>query len=731
MRIAIYVIVWAIIAAVVVALVTLPISLQAHLIAGTIVVSAMILLKFLRPLGVWRLIALGLGTAVVLRYLYWRTTSTLPPVNQIEDFIPGLILYLAELYNIGMLFLSLFVVAMPHPPRKAPPIDQENAPTVDVFVPSYNEDAELLATTLSAALAMDYPAGRMQVYLLDDGGTDEKCASDNYLSAKAARERRAQLQELCTGLGVTYLTRARNLSAKAGNLNNGLANSTGDLIVVFDADHAPARDFLTETIGYFGRDPKLFLVQTPHFFINPDPLERNLKTFKHMPSENEMFYGIIQRGLDKWNAAFFCGSAAVLRREALDAAGGFAGRSITEDAETAITLHAKGWNSIYVDKPLIAGLQPATFASFIGQRSRWAQGMLQILFYQRPLFKRGLSLPQRLCYTSSALFWMFPFARLIFLISPLFYLFFGLEIFTASGAEFLAYILSYMVVNLMMQNYLYGRYRWPWISELYEFIQSVYLLPALISVMLNPSKPTFKVTAKNESLDTRRVSELGKPFFIIFAVLTLGLIATYWRTIVQPYNADTTLVVGYWNILNLLMAGCALGVVSERPEGRAARRFAVQRTGEITVEGKTAPMMTENASVDGIGIRMMSSAFDRLPVGSKALISFETTIDMPRGELPIKVMRVQRDDKGVLLGCRYEVSEPLHSRMIADLVFSNSETWRRFQERRRQNMGVIYGTLRFLRIAIFQTSRGLSYFLGLTRFSHPAQPNPPKVEPAE
>ena len=77
----------------------------------------MILLKFLRPYGVWRLIALGLGTAMVLRYIYWRTTSTLPPVNQLEDFIPGLILYLAELYNIGMLFLSLFVVAMPLPRR--------------------------------------------------------------------------------------------------------------------------------------------------------------------------------------------------------------------------------------------------------------------------------------------------------------------------------------------------------------------------------------------------------------------------------------------------------------------------------------------------------------------------------------------------------------------------------------------------------------------------------------
>jgi cellulose synthase (UDP-forming) len=719
MRTASYVIVWAVIAAVVVLLITLPISLQAHLIAGAIVVTAMIVLKFLRPHGVWRLIALGLGTAIVLRYIYWRTTSTLPPVNQIEDFIPAMTLYLAELYNIGMLFLSLFVVAMPLPRRKTPPIDPQTAPAIDVFVPTYNEDAELLATTLSAALAMDYPADRLKVYLLDDGGTDEKCNADNFVAANAATERRTTLQALCAGLGVNYLTRERNVSAKAGNLNNGIAHSSGELIVVFDADHAPARSFLTETIGFFALDPKLFLVQTPHFFINPDPLERNLKTFKDMPSENEMFYGIIQRGLDKWDASFFCGSAAVLRRTALETTNGFQGRSITEDAETAITLHATGWHSVYVDKPLIAGLQPATFASFIGQRSRWAQGMMQILIYHRPLFKKGLSLPQRLCYCSSALFWLFPFARLIFLVSPLFYLFFGLQIFTASGSEFFAYILSYMIVNLMMQNYLYGRYRWPWISELYEFIQSVYLLPAVISVMLNPSKPTFKVTAKNESLETRHVSELGKPFFIIFAVLALGVVATYWRTITEPYNADTTLVVGLWNFLNLLMAGCALGVVSERPEGRAARRFSVKRRGEITFNGQTAPIVTENASVDGVALRVMSTAFGELRVGSEAQISFETTINMPRGRLSVRVMRLTPDEKGILLGCRYLASEPLHSRMIADLAFSDAERWALFQQARRQNMGVIYGTLRFLRIALFQTSRGLSYFFGLYRFKRP------------
>jgi cellulose synthase (UDP-forming) len=228
-----------------------------------------------------------------------------------------------------------------------------------------------------------------------------------------------------------------------------------------------------------------------------------------MPSENEMFYGVIQRGLDKWDASFFCGSAAVLRRSALAETNGFQGRSITEDCETALELHALGWHSIYVDRPLIAGLQPASFASFIVQRSRWLQGMIQILLFQKPFMKRGLSIPQRLCYLSSMLFWFFPIGRTIFLIAPLFYLFFDLQIFTSSGSEFLAYTLSYMVVNLMLQNYLYGEFRWPWISELYEYAQSLYMLPALVSVLLHPSRPTFNVTAKGESIDTDRLSEIA------------------------------------------------------------------------------------------------------------------------------------------------------------------------------------------------------------------------------
>jgi cellulose synthase (UDP-forming) len=702
---------WAFFAAVMLVLVTLPISLQAQLVGSATILGVMMILKQFRPDGAWRLVALAFGTAIVLRYVYWRTTNTIPPVNQIENFIPGFLLYLAEMYSVGMLALSLFVVSSPMRPR--PPhilAAKATLPTVDVFIPTYNEPADLLVSTIAAAQAMDYPKELVKVWLLDDGGTDQKRNSDQILQAAAAQRRHEELRKLCANFGITYLTRARNEHAKAGNLNNALAQSTGDLVAVFDADHAPARDFLQKTVGYFADDPKLFLVQTPHFFLNPDPIENNLDTFERMPSENEMFYGIIQRGLDKWNGSFFCGSAALLSRKALATTGGFAGVSITEDCETAVELHSKGWNSVYVDQPLIAGLQPATFSSFIGQRSRWAQGMMQILLLRMPILKRGLSMPQRLCYASSTLFWLFPFPRMIFLIAPLCYLFFDLEIFTASGSEFLVYTLAYMVANLIMQNFLYGSFRWPWISELYEYMQSVHLLPAVVSVILKPKKPSFKVTAKDESVTTDRLSELSRPFFVIFAILLAGVAVTVYRVYTEPWKADVTLVVGGWNLLNLIIAGCALGVVSERGQKRVfTHRVKVSRRCEFRINEAWYPGTIEDVSDQGARVRVAGVPSEQVAKGMEGAISFETHTEGLAGSLPLLVRGMSNDRETVTLNCRYDPREIVHQRLIADLIYANSKQWTEFQLARRRNPGVVMGTLGFLALSIRATLRGLGF----------------------
>ena len=248
--------VWAAAVASIFTLATLPIGIDAQLMVALACVGSMLLLWHAPRRGIFKHVFLALGTFVVLRYVYWRTTSTLPPLSSPVDFGFGLALYLAEMYCVLVLAMSLFIIADPVERGDAPAVADDDLPTVDVFVPSYNEDAELLAGTLAAAKSMDYPPDKLTVYLLDDGGTDAKCNHKDPRISLPAQKRRATLRALAERLECRYVTRAKNDHAKAGNLNAGLAASEGQLVAVFDADHAPFRSFLRETVGYFVKDPQ-------------------------------------------------------------------------------------------------------------------------------------------------------------------------------------------------------------------------------------------------------------------------------------------------------------------------------------------------------------------------------------------------------------------------------------------------------------------------------------------
>ncbi|HEV7260343.1 MAG TPA: UDP-forming cellulose synthase catalytic subunit [Bosea sp. (in: a-proteobacteria)] len=713
---------WILSAGLFVLFVTQPIGIKLHFAFSVVSIAAMIAISWLRLGGIFRHIFLALGSIIIIRYVYWRITETIPDPTQVADFIPGMLLLIADLFCITMLGLGLFVNAQPITRNAAPQLKDEELPSVDVFVPSYNEERDLVATTLAAAKALDYPHNKLKVFLLDDGGTDEKVYSFDHAVASAARARRSDLQQLCADLGVTYLTRERNLHAKAGNLNNGLAHSAGDLVVVFDADHVPAREFLRETVGHFATEPKLFLVQTPHFFINADPLERNLQTFKSMPSENEMFYGAIQKGLDSWNAAFFCGSAAVLRRAALDEVGGFAGVTITEDCESALELHSRGWKSLYVDKPLIAGLQPETFESFIGQRSRWCRGMLQIFMLKNPLFNTGLSLPQRLCYTSSNLFWLFPLSRLIFMISPLFFILFNLQIYNASPQSFVAYTLTYILAVILIQHYLYGSLRWPWISELYEYIQSVYLFRAVMSVIANPRAPKFNVTQKGNSLAEDELSPLAWPFYAIFAFLLATLAYTGYRYVTEPAARDLLVVIGAWNVFNTVMAGLALGVVSERRERRKIQRLETSRRGSLSIGDLEVPVIVKDASVGGLKVQLGGTdgrQFGQLlaPGRHAAMIRVESETGAPL-QAQVAITSATSADDSRMLGLRFLGDGADRYRIIADVAYADLSAMREMRAARQNRQSLVLGTARTLVWAAREAMRGM-FFLLFRRSNRP------------
>lgn len=699
----------------------LPMSLQAQLVLSLTILGLM-LLSMQRPENkTLRLMTFVYAFVIALRYAYWRTTDTLPDTSDLLNFIPGLLLYIAEMYCLIMLAINFFIVA--DPLKREAPETQASAelPTVDVFVPSYNEAPDLLALTLAAAKNMNYPAGKFTVYLLDDGGTDAKCEHRDPTVAHAARRRREALQALCTALGVVYHARSENTHAKAGNLNAGLQISTSELVVVFDADHAPVREFLNETVGYFATDERLFLVQTPHFFLNPDPLEKNLDTFRQMPSENEMFYSIVQRGLDKWNASFFCGSAAVLRRVALEETHGFQGQSITEDCESALALHSRRWHSVYVDKPLIAGLQPETLVSFIGQRIRWAQGMLQILLLNRPFLQRGLTMAQRICYAGTNLFWLFPLTRLTFMVAPLLYIFFSLQIFQANIVEFVCYTLTYLISSFAMQNYLFGKVRWPWVSELYEYVQAVMLLGAIFSVVRNPRKPTFNVTAKGQTLEESRLSPIAAPYFVVFLLLAAASAYAIWRYATEPMPSELLLIVTGWNLINMGLAGAALGVVSERRERRRNQRLSVRRHALLHIGSVVHTVVLKNVSSGGVAVEFIDNPGSEMAEGQVCSLELRRNGKVLRKDIVCRVAKPEPSERN--FGFAFVQRDPETFSLIAEIMYSDQSFLQDRINLRQKPIGFVRGTLRFAYWSVRETLRAFAYALGLVKeeqqFSHP------------
>jgi len=427
-----------------------------------------------------------------------------------------------------------------------------------------------------------------------------------------------------------------------------------------------------------------------------------------MPAENEMFYGLVQKGLDKWNAAFFCGSAALLRRQALEEVGGFHGSSVTEDAETALELHAHGWNSVYVQKPLIAGLQPETFESFIGQRSRWARGMAQILLLKNPLFVPGLKLAQRICYLSSSLFWLFPLSRMVFIFAPLMYIFFDMKIYIANGQEFIAYTLTYMLSALLIQSYVFGRVRWPWTSDLYEYVQAVKLFPAVIGVFLDPRRPKFNVTAKGQTLDENQLSSLAWPYFALFALVAISIVALGLKFVNEPDARDLIAVVGVWSVFNLCLTGVALGVVSERRERRSAPRVASNRVASLDIGPQTASVAIEDMSFGGLRVRVLDGT--KLPAKGAGVLRVESGEDGSRGlETPIVIAGRRVNDDGRGVGLKFYGVSADRFRIISKVMFSTIDPIYAGRSQKYLHFGVLRGSLNFAVAALNQTFRGLYY----------------------
>ncbi|HZA51916.1 MAG TPA: cellulose synthase catalytic subunit, partial [Myxococcaceae bacterium] len=311
----------------------------------------------------------ALYMALTTAYLAWRALFSINP----EAPAYAWSFFALEVY--ACLFSIVFYATILDRTRRASPPPLEGL-EVDVFICTYNEAIPLLRQTVRRAMAMDYPH---RTWLLDDGN-------------------RPQARALAEELGCGYFARTRNEHFKAGNLNHALSKTAGDLVVVLDADHLVRKEFLRRLVGHFA-DPQVAVVQTPQVFYNVDSFQHHLDARRgRLWHEGAIFHHAIQPGADRWNAAFFVGTGAILRRSALEQIGGFATGSVTEDAFTCMRLHAAGFRSVYHDEPLAYLMAPESLLQYLVQRLRWGQGSMQILRLENPLWRPGLTLCQRLVY---------------------------------------------------------------------------------------------------------------------------------------------------------------------------------------------------------------------------------------------------------------------------------------------------------------------------------------------
>ncbi|MBW3551872.1 MAG: glycosyltransferase [Gemmatimonadetes bacterium] len=492
-------------------------------------------------------------------YIIWRWGWTL----NWDAWWFSIPLVTAETYVLFSALLTTFTVWTLNR-RTSPPAPE--GLDVDVFITTYDEPLEIIRRTVIGARAIRYPH---RTFILDDGKRDA-------------------LRELASELGVGYIRRQGNEHAKAGNLNNALKETSGEFILQLDADHVPLPHMLDSLLGFF-EEPDVAFVQSPQDFYNTNSFSYSVnEKGRRLWEEQRIFFSLLQPGKDHWNAAFFCGSCGVIRRTAIEEIGGFSTETITEDMETSLVLHSRGWKSIYYGESLAYGLAPASAGQYMVQRLRWGQGSMQVLRKYNPLFRKGLTWPQRICYFDSTISYLDGPLKLILYVAPIIFFFTGVLPIWVDEADFLIRFIPYLLLNLAMFELLFRGTGFMLIAERYNMAK-FWIYTMAIRGFFARGKLKFEVTPKTSG-DVPLRSYLPQ-----LVLLVVSILAVVWGTVAYArgwieYSAPGWGSGAFWfNFLwiayNVYFAAYVVRLSLEFRQQRVDERFRAL----MAVEGEIIP----------------------------------------------------------------------------------------------------------------------------------------------
>lgn len=534
----------------------------------------------------------------LVRYFIWRIFSTLNFQDYLNIFFSISLLIIEIIFIISPFFQTILTLKINSRKTKANELSSAiikgiYQPTVDILIPSYNEPLEVVKRTIVACQAIEYQLKK--IYLLDDGNREE-------------------IKQLCQQLNCRYITRENNLHAKAGNLNNALKQTNGEIILVFDADFIPTTNFLIRTLGFF-QDKSIGLLQTYQSFYSHDPITKNLGLDAKMPTEVEIFSRYYQLVRDSLNTALCYGSSFLVRRDYLEKIGGFVTGSLSEDYHTGIRLASEGYQVIYLDESLSAGLSAENCFGHIRQRKRWARGTIQTLFIpENPLVVKGLNIWQRLAHLEGILQWFLSPLRVILLLLPLAYNLLHITPLKAEISEIIYFFFPFYFVQMSIFSWLNFRSRSALMSEVYNVVTAVPLSLEILQTLINPFQSVFKVTPKGIKHDNYYFNwGLASPL-IFFFVVNLFNFFNLLESIKNHLNFSEAIglnMILLWNLYNLMIITLSIIVLIEAPKEDIYQWLTVNHIVRLKSQGIISQGRVRKMSEIGAEIQLIQPSFNQ------------------------------------------------------------------------------------------------------------------------
>jgi cellulose synthase (UDP-forming) len=528
--------------------------------------------------------------ALAIRYLWWRYAMSLPePAEQnlLQQTWTWLFLLtetVASLTSISMIaWMSRWRSRSEEADRcQGSPLV---AAPVDVFIATYNEPFDILERTIVSATCIDHPD--LRVWVLDDGA-------------------RQWVRELAEELGAHYICRVKGLHAKAGNVNNGLAHalSTGrrpQFVLLLDADFTVSRNILQRTLGLFGAED-VAIVQTPQHFFNPDPIQSSLLGVSTWPDEQRFFFNYLLEAKDAWGAAFCCGTSAVIRVSALEAIGGMATETVTEDMLTTFKLEELGYRTIFLNEQLSLGLAPEGLQDYVKQRARWCLGSIQQMYTRWSFFGAArIGLVSRLSCLDAASYWMFTFPfKLMLITAPLVFWWTGTAVVNADAQDIVYWLAPSVAASLIFLHMYGGNRVMPVMTDVSQLLSAFAIVSTVAVGLAKPWGHPFNVTTKGRSTNGFTFHwGIAAPFLFMVVATLLGMLIN-----LSPYSPVKS-APGYtlniiWSMVSVAVLLLTIHICIEPPKRRRDERFVSGEKAVLVTEGgKTLDCVVGDLSVGG------------------------------------------------------------------------------------------------------------------------------------